>query len=262
MTKLIRFIPVFFLSLILLSGCNSHKQVPYIQDLSVIDASKNELFEARIMPKDLLTIVVYTSEPELAIPFNMTVQTAASRANAVSVSQPVLQQYLVDNAGNIELPVLGVIHVGGMRKDVVEQMIQEKLKMYLTDAIVTVRFVNYKVSVLGEVVSPGVYTVLNEKINIFEALALAKDMTIYGQRKNVKIIREDATGKQQVAVIDLTDANIVNSPYYYLQQNDVVYVTPNKMKARNSDVGSTTTIAISAVSILISIASLMVNILR
>ena len=261
MIKLIRFIPVFFLSIILLSSCKSHRQVPYMQDLSTIKASKNELFEARIIPKDLLTITVHTSEPELAAPFNMTVQVTAANTSSL-YSQPVLQQYLVDNDGNIELPVLGIIQVGGMRKDTVEQMIQEKLKMYLTDAIVTVRFVNYKISVLGEVVSPGVFTVPNEKINIFEALALAKDMTIYGQRTNVKIIRENAAGKQQVEVVNLTDANIVNSPYYYLQQNDIVYVTPNKMKARNSDVGSTTTIAISAVSILISIASLMFNILR
>ena len=258
--KIIRFIPVFLLSLILLSSCNSHKQVPYMQDLSVIRASQNELFEALIMPKDLLTITVHTSEPELAVPFNMTVQTANSSSSLFT--QPVLQQYLVDNDGKIELPVLGVIHVGGMRKDAVEQMIQEKLKAYLKDAIVTVRFVNFKISVLGEVINPGVFVVSNEKINIFEALALAKDMTIHGQRTNVKIIREDTTGKQQVIIVNLTDANIINSPYYYLQQNDIIYVTPNKMKARNSDIGSTTTIAISAVSILISIASLMVNILR
>ena len=260
MMKIIRFIPVFFLSLILLSSCNSHKQVPYIQDLSVINTSRNELFEAQVMPKDLLTITVHTSEPELAIPFNMTVQTSNNISSLYS--QPVLQQYLVDNNGNIELPVLGVINVGGMRKDSVEQMIQAKLRTYVKDAIVTVRFVNYSISVLGEVISPGVFTVSNEKINIFEALALAKDLTIHGQRTNVKIIREDATGKQQVTVVNLTDANIINSPYYYLQQNDIVYVTPNKMKAKNSDIGSTTTIAISAVSILISIASLMVNILR
>ena len=261
MIKLIRLIPVFFLSIILLSSCKSHRQVPYMQDLSAIKASKNELFEARIMPKDLLTITVHTSEPELAAPFNMTVQVTAASTSSL-YSQPVLQQYLVDNDGNIELPVLGIIQVGGMRKDAVEQMIQEKLKMYLTDAIITVRFVNYKVAVLGEVASPGIFTTSNEKINIFEALSLAKDLTIHGLRKNVKIIREDATGKQQVFVVDLTDANIVNSPYYYLQQNDIVYVTPNKIKARNSDIGSTTTIAISAVSILISIATLMVSILR
>ena len=128
--------------------------------------------------------------------------------------------------------------------------------------IVTVRMTNYKISVLGEVNHPGMFTVNNEKINILEALAKAGDLTIYGVRNKIKLIREDATGKKEIHELNLNDANIINSPYYYLQQNDIVYVEPNKVKARNSGVGTTTGLWFSATSILISLTSLMYNILK
>jgi polysaccharide export outer membrane protein len=121
---------------------------------------------------------------------------------------------------------------------------------------------NYKISVLGEVNKPGMFTVSNEKINILEALAQAGDLTIYGVRDKVKLIRENASGKKEIIRINLNDAEIINSPYYYLQQNDIVYVEPNKVKARNSTVGQTTTLWFSATSILISMASLLYNILK
>ena len=128
--------------------------------------------------------------------------------------------------------------------------------------IVTVRMTNYKISVLGEVNRQGMYTVGNEKITILEALAQAGDLTIYGVRTNVKLIREDSTGQKSIHVLDLTDANVINSPYYYLQQNDIVYVEPNKVKSQNSSVGSMTTLWFSATSILISLTSLLYNILN
>ena len=128
--------------------------------------------------------------------------------------------------------------------------------------VVTVRMANYKISVLGEVARPGMYQVGNEKINILEALAQAGDLTIYGVRDSVKLIREDATGKKEIHSLNLTDANIISSPYYYLQQNDIVYVEPNKVKARNSNIGTSTTLWFTATSILISLTSLMYNILK
>ena len=121
---------------------------------------------------------------------------------------------------------------------------------------------NYKISVLGEVNRPGMFTVGNEKINIFEALAQAGDLTIYGVRNNVKLIREDANGRKEIYTLNLNDASIINSPYYYLQQNDIVYVEPNKVKAQNSGVGQTTSLWLTSTSILISLASLMYSILK
>jgi len=127
---------------------------------------------------------------------------------------------------------------------------------------VTVRMSNYKISVLGEVARPGTFTVSNEKVNVLEALAMAGDLTIWGMRDNVKLVREDATGKREIIELDLTNAEIITSPYYYLQQNDILYISPNKTKAKNSDIGSSTSLWFSATSILVSVASLLYNILK
>lgn len=252
----------------LLVACQSYKKVPYLQDVEVMEQSiqLGSLYDAKIMPKDLLTIVVSCTNPELAVPFNLTVATPGGVALANSsyvTTQPVLQPYLVDNEGKINFPVLGELKIGGLTKKQAEQMIVGKLNPYMKEVpIVTVRLVNYKISVIGEVTRPGTFTISNEKVNLLEALAMAGDMTVYGLRDNVKLIREDANGKQQIMALDLNKAETILSPYYWLQQNDVVYVTPNKAKARNSDIGNSTSLWFSATSILVSLASLMFNILK
>ena len=252
----------------LLTACQSYKKVPYFQNVEVVNEAEQQekLYDAKIMPKDLLTIVVSCTNPELAIPFNLTVASNAGIAVSTSsyvTTQPVLQPYLVDNEGNINFPVLGELKLGGLTKREAEQLIIDKLKPYMKETpIVTVRMVNYKISVIGEVTRPGTFTISNEKVNLLEALAMAGDMTVYGLRDNVKLIREDANGKQQIVTLDLNNAETILSPYYWLQQNDIVYVTPNKAKARNSDVGNSTSLWFSATSILVSIVSLLVNILK
>ena len=250
-----------------IAGCTSYKSVPYLQDIDLVNANTDSLplFDARIMPKDLLSITVNTTDPASAAPFNLTIQTPlnASLSTVTSTSQPSLQQYLVDNNGEIEFPVIGTLKVGGLSKKEAEELIKEKLQPYLKETpIVTVRMANYKISVIGEVSKPGTFTVSNEKVNIFEALAMAGDMTVYGVRDSVKLLREDAQGHRQIHVLNLNSSATMLSPYYYLQQNDIVYVTPNKAKARNSDIGSSTTILISITSILISLATLIVNIVN
>lgn len=160
-------------------------------------------------------------------------------------------------------PVIGRLKVGGLTKNEAEDLIREQLQPYLKESpIVTVRMANYKISVLGEVNRPGTFTVGNEKVNILEALAMAGDMTVYGVRDNVKLIREDAKGKREIINLNLNNAELVVSPYYYLRQNDIIYVTPNKTKAKNSDIGSSTSMWISATSILVSLASLLATILK
>lgn len=238
-----------------------------MQDIEAVNqaAQQQPLYDARIMPKDLLSITINTTDPQAAAPFNLTVQTPMNAAltNINTTTQPSLQQYLVNNAGEIDFPVLGRLKVGGLTKNEAEALIREKLQPYLKEQpIVTVRMANYKISVLGEVSHPGTFTVSNEKVNVLEALAMAGDMTVYGLRNNVKLVREDAQGKREIIELDLTKGDIVLSPYFYLQQNDIIYVTPNKTKAKNSDIGTTTTTAISAISILVSIASLLVNVLK
>ena len=248
------------------TSCTSYKTVPYMINSAEVDLDSSAvLYEARVMPKDELTITVnFPEDAEAVIPFNLTATPAVGQGRGTLTSQPTLQTFLVTNEGTINYPVLGTLKVGGMTVNQVEDLIASKIEgTYLkTRPVVTVRLSNYKISVLGEVTSPGTYTVPSEKVSIYGALALAKDMTVYGRRDNVKLIREDATGKKTIHELDLNDANIIKSPYFYLQQNDVLYVTPNKTKAKNSDIGSSTSYWVSSISILVSIASLVTNILR
>lgn len=251
--------------LVLFFSCST-KNVAYFKNSSSVNLEASRvLYDARIMPKDILTITVSTSDQDAAVPFNMTVPTPLTQGQRSTYSQALLQSYLVDNNGNIDFPRVGQVHVGGLTKSEAERVILNKIKPYMSEVeipIVTVRMSNYKISVLGEVNRPGMYTVSNEKISILEALAQAGDLTIYGVRSNVKLIREDSTGMKSIHVLNLNDANLINSPYYYLQQNDIVYVEPNKVKAQNSSVGSMTTLWFSATSILISLTSLLYNILN
>lgn len=249
--------------LIAAASCTSYKKVPYLQNSSSIDTTiVVELYDAKIQPKDMLTITVSSEDLEAAIPFNLTVGTLQTAARYVT-SQPVLQTYLVDNNGYIDFPTLGRLHVAGLTKNEVESIIKEKLTPNFTNApIVNVRMVNYKISILGEVVRPNTYTISSEKVNVFEALALAGDLTIYGKRDGLKLIRENSDGTKQIIPLNLNDANLIYSPYYYLQQNDVLYVEPNKAKAQNSDIGSMTSLWFSGTSILISLVSLLYNILN
>ena len=250
---------ILFLSVMvvcLLISCGSAKDVTYFKNREALDqAVKGYLVDARIMPKDVLTITVSTTTPEAARQFNLLTPT----------SQTQLQTYLVDNDGMIVFPVVGELKVGGLTKTEAERMITEKISPYLTESqnpVVSVRMSSFSISVLGEVNQPGTFTIEREKINVLEALSRAGDLTIYGVRNNVTLIREDAEGKKSYHTLDLNDANIVNSPYYYLQQNDILYVEPNKIKAQNSTIGSMTSLWLSATGILVSVATLLISVFK
>ena len=257
---------IFLLLTALFSSCGSTKKIAYLQNSDSINFEQSRfLYDARIMPKDQITISVNTTTPEASLPFNLLLQNAYTQGRAVNFSNSMLMPYLVDNEGYINFPIIGKLKVGGLTKAEAEQLVTEKIRPYLAETenpVVTVNMASYSVSVLGEVNRPGTFQVSREKITILEALAQAGDLTIYGVRDRVKLIREDATGKKSVETLNLNDANIINSPYYYLQQNDVVYVEPNKIKAQNSKVGQTTTLWFSATSILVSLTSLLYNILK
>lgn len=263
MNRAVQATMVVALCLVVMS-CASSRRVVYLQEKSVEVPESSLAFDARIMPKDLITISVSTPEPEAALPFNLIVPSAQS-GNSLSslVSQPTLQNYLVNNEGEISFPVLGQLKVGGLTTQQTSEMIISQLHKYLKEPpIVTVRLINYKVSVIGEVNRPNMYTVINEKINVFEALAMAGDLTIYGRRDRIRIMREDSDSHRHIITLNLNDANIIYSPYFYLQQNDIVYVEPNKAKSQSANIGSSTTLLVSVTSILISLAGLIVNILR
>lgn len=263
--------PLLVLSMVLtMWSCGSSKNIAYLQTNEMDGLFNAEyanqttsMYDARIMPKDLLTITVSATEPEAAQPFNLVMPSYTSGSNISTTGQAQLQTYLVDNYGYINFPVIGPIQLKGLTKNQAEEKLKGLLKEYIKEnPIVSVRFVNYKISVIGEVASPNTFTIVNEKVNIFEALAMAGDMTIWGRRDNVKIIREEADGRKRIIQMNLNDRNVIYGDDFYLQQNDVVYVEPNKVKAQNSEIGQATTLWLSGASILIGIAGLVVNILR
>lgn len=250
-----------------LAGCGSSEKIAYLRGVETMTAEEfaqaTTLYDARIMPKDLLTIVISTTDPEASRPFNLVMPTISQGITTNAGYQGQLQTYLVDNNGQIEFPVVGMITVTGLTKREAEEKIKGLLRPYLKEEpVVTVRFVNYKISVIGEVARPNTFTIQNEKVNLMEALAMAGDMTIWGRRDNVKILREDAEGNKRVIMMNMNDPYVIFHPDFYLQQNDVVYVEPNKVKAQNSEIGSATGIWLSATSILISVATLLINVLK
>jgi len=261
---------LLMISILLLSSCAGTKKVAYFQKLETsadslkVKKISTGLYDARLKPKDLLTITVLTSEPMTSRIYNLVTPQLTDNALNSLYSQPSLQTYLVDNDGDIDFPVFGKLHVKDLTRKELEDLLQTKLASAFNNErpIVTIRITNYAVNVLGEVNRPGKYNTVNERMTIFEGLALAGDLTIFGKRENVKVLREDADGTRQYINVNLNDENIINSPAYYLEQNDVVYIEPNVAKSRNSNFGTAENLAISAVSILISMVSLAFNVLK
>ena len=252
------------LVLAVLPACSSHKDIAYLQEQEgALRAAADSLYDARIKPKDLLTITVNTFDREASLPFNLMYPSNSPNGFSNNVGENIMQKYLVDNDGEIDFPVLGRIKVAGLTKKEVEAYLRGRLSVYLKEEpLVNVRMVNYKISVIGEVAHPNTYTITNEKVNVLEALALAGDMTIYGKRKNVKLMREGENGERNVYTIDLTDKNLIHSPYFYLQQNDVLYVEPNRTKMRNSRYSAMTGQVLTGTSVLVSVAGLIVTLTK
>lgn len=263
---------VFLLmSILFMSSCAQVKNIAYFQKVESTALSlKNQqnsigLYEAHIKPKDLLSITVVSSEPEASRMYNLIVPQIAEPTNQNSLfSQPTLQTYLVDNDGNIDFPVFGKIKVEGLTRNELESMLQKKLAFAFTkeSPIITIRFTNYSVNILGEVLKPGKFETNNDRLTIFEGLALAGDLTIYGRRDNVKVLREKADGTKEYITLNLNDKNIIYSSAYYLEQNDVVYVEPNKSKSRSSNYGAAETFGISSLSVLLTLTSLVFTVFK
>lgn len=255
---------IFLLLLIplLIGGCSSYKKSIYLRNDEVLEKAQqnNKQYVYRVMPKDELTITVSTSDPASSVPFYRKIGQAKDQASsAQGMNNAKLLDYLVDNEGNIDYPVLGKLHVAGLTTRECEALIRKELQQYLNEVPnVTVRTSNYKISVLGEVKSPGTYTVSDERINIFQALALAGDMTVFSVRDDVQLLREDSLGNRHVLHLDLTSADIALSPDYYLQQNDIVYVKPTKAKVHSNTFSNNSSTWVSLMSLAATIASLVI----
>ncbi|GHA46154.1 polysaccharide biosynthesis protein [Salinimicrobium marinum] len=222
---------------------------------STIDAAKTNL---KIQPNDLLTITVSAANIEAVQPFNLPV-TSAPRIGDMGIQGNMqLQSYLVDSDGNIEFPVLGTVHVAGLTRQELVEKFKTEISRYVQNPIINIKLVNFQVTVLGEVNRPGTFTVPDERISLSKALGMAGDLTIYGRRDNIMILRETGDTKEY-EYVDLTQSDFLNSEYYYLHQNDVVYIEPNQAQMQGASYNRNASVYISIASVLISLAILLTN---
>ena len=254
-------------ALLLLASCATQKQISYFQDISSDSDSsaKNVTLapEIRLRPEDKISIIVNSKDPELSALFNLpyTTRTVGQTSETGSSSQGI-SGYIVKGDGSIDFPVLGTIQVAGMTRDEVSAYIKQQLisQNLVNDPVVTVEYVNLQFSVMGEVKAPGSYKITRDRVTLLDAISQAGDMTIYGKRDNVLILRPDSIGKLSAYHVDMRSFNdVVSSPAYYIHQNDYIYVEPNKKRANESTVNGNTVQSasfwISIVSLLASLAS-------
>lgn len=229
-----------------LFSCATKKEILYFQDAEKLNQQQTaQYFEPKIEPNDILYISVSSFDEALLKPFNK--NTGSENTN----NDNQLQGYLVSSEGSIQYPGLGKIDVvGKTRKEIIESLTTQ-LSEYVKDVVVDVRIINFKVTVLGEVSNPGVYTVKDERITIPQAIGLAGDFTVDGKRETVTIIREE-NGRQKVTKIDFTKTDFFSSPYYFLKQNDIVYVEPSLKGVKKSGFIPNVPALLSLVTIVLS----------
>jgi polysaccharide export outer membrane protein len=219
-----------------------------------------------IRPKDQINVFVHSKDENAIANLNLRERRAMTPGkSAYENVQSGFYNYLVDNDGNITYPMIGKVHVLGLTVEEAAKVIREGLTTYFHDdpsLTINVRIANFYVSVLGEVRAPKTFDVTRPRITVLEALAKAGDLTVYGKRDNVKVLRLMDNGEYGVHELDLRDANILNSPYYYLQQRDIVYVEPNEVQAVNTKVGQTTRLWVRGAAITISLGSLLYRVLQ
>ena len=250
----------------ILCSCSAERQILYIQDIT----SGDEVvvppnYQIRIKPLDQITVVINSRDPLLAEPFNSSTSYASLSASShtTNSSAESLQIMTVDEEGYITLPVIGRIECQGLTRHELEKRIEQRIREenYIAEPQANVRFAKLCISILGEVNHPGRYDIERDNITIFEALALAGDMTIYGKRNNVVVIRE-VDGLNTITRLDLRSSDIFTSPCYYLEQNDIVIVSPNKQRAAASQVNQNRTFWTTLASIAISLATLLITVIN
>lgn len=239
------------LSALFFSSCSPKVKAVYFTDLDSVQVQQiagAPFTEPLIQTDDILSISVQTIDPAASMAVNQTPVTAtAGIMNSAS-------GFLVDKKGNVEIPMLGIVKVAGLTTADAKEVIRTEAEKYYKNPTIQVRFANYKITVIGEVAKPASYTVPNEKVTVLDAIAMAGDLTIYGKRDNVMLIRDEG-GKKEVVRLDLTSAKTMSSPYFYMKQNDVLYVEPGKGKiaANNLAKRQTITLVLSSLSVLIAI---------
>jgi polysaccharide export outer membrane protein len=247
------FAPILYLSLTMIS-CSSQKKIEYFQDIpdsgQVKTIASSNYTEPKIQVDDILTVIVQTLDPESTAVINLGNIPISSTGTSMgggtlSLNQQFSSGYLVNKEGFIEIPILGKIKVSGYSSSEASAIIRTEALKYYKNPTVTVRFANFKISVTGEVLRPGVYVMPNERVSILDAIAIAGDLTIFGKRENVLLLRENPDGTKMAYRINLKKSDILSAPYYYLRQNDVIYVEPRKAKSDATDAAQQKYIAIA-----------------
>lgn len=258
---------IIAVAVLLLSSCSVAKQVPYFQDilsdstLAIIPSPEN----ITLQPQDKISILVNSRDPQLMTLFNLPVIQKTIGSNASSSTNNSLAGYTLDQDGNIDFPVLGTLHLAGMTREQAAAYIKGLLisENLVKDPVVTIEYVNLNVAVLGEVNKPGRYSIDKDQLTILDALSMAGDLTIYGLREKVTVMRQNGDN-QQIYEVNLTSAkDVFSSPVYYLQQNDIIYVEPNRMRANQATVNGNTVVSssfwVSVTSLLVSVAVMITN---
>lgn len=245
---------------LLLASCNTSEKIVYFQDIAVNQPEQiQESKDITVLPKDQISIVVSSKDPQLAALFNLTrVQYRAGMNSLASGSyNGEVSGYTLDDQGNIDFPVLGTLHVAGLTKSRIAALIKKRLidENLVKDPVVTVEFMNLYFSILGEVKNPGKYGITKDQITLLEALSMAGDLTIYGKRDAIFVIREE-NGERVTHWVDMRSKEIFRSPVYYLKQNDVIYVQPNKVRAGQSTLNEN---SVKSVGLWISIGSFLTS---
>lgn len=265
MLKMIRNKTIFLVIILvtlLLSSCTSRKNIAYYQNIENLNSQEQQTYEPKLQADDLLSIIVNSETPELTKPYNLFMPSGFERPDFVSISsQQRLQTYLIDVNGFINFPVLGKLKLGGLTRAEAEELLVNRLKSSITDVSISLRILNFKIAVQGEVVRPAVHNITTERVTLPEALSMSGDLTIYGKRDNILVIRE-VDGKKTYNYVDITKSDFINSPFYYLSQNDLVYVEPNKTKVNSSVVGPNISVILSALSVLASVVSVIAIVTR
>lgn len=241
------------LSILILFSCGSRKEIVYFQTQEELNTNFNQ-FVPTIQANDQLAILISGSDPSAVAPFN---QTSTMTVNATQQNiSPYHPTYTVNSEGYINMPIIGEVKLAGLTRNEAVALLKEKLSKYIINPGVTVNFVNFRITVLGEVKSPGSFTVQNERITLLDALGLAGDLTIKGKRENVIVIRE-TNGKKEKFILDLTSDATLNSPAYYLAQNDVIYVEPNSAQVAASKFTPNYSLWISLAGVVISVIAVL-----
>lgn len=257
---MIKYIPFLILifSLLQLSSCKTREKLVYFQHESSDSAIVHKNYTPIFKTDDLLSILVSGDDPEAVIPFNLpTAMTQQTINSGYTMGNPALNGYLIDANGEIAMPIIGRLKVAGLNRMEAIKAIETKLAEYIKNPVVQISIQNYKITVLGDVKTPGTFKIPNERITLLEAIGLAGDLKMTGTRKNVVVIR-DENGKKTEYRVDLTSKDLFSSPVYYLSQNDVVYVEPNSAARTESTIWRTTgPIFISLTSLVVTTITLI-----